>query len=34
MPDLLFPPYSFNQDLPSEHSEVDFDVPAEAAKKK
>lgn len=34
MPDLLFPPYTFSQDLPTQHSEVDFDVPAEAAKKK
>jgi len=30
---LLFPPYTFRQDLPMEDSTVDFDVPAEAAKK-
>ena len=31
LPPLLFPPYSFKQDLPSANSKVDFDVPAEAA---
>ncbi len=32
MPSLLFPPYTFSQDLPSETGVVDFDVPAEAAR--
>jgi len=31
LPPLLFPPYSFNQDLPTVNSKVDFDVPAAAA---
>lgn len=31
LPPLLFPPYSFDQDLPTSNSEVDFDVPAAAA---
>jgi hypothetical protein len=31
LPPLLFPPYSFNQDLPTTNSKVDFDVPAAAA---
>lgn len=33
MPPLMFPPYTFNQDLPLEDSVVDFEIPAEAAKK-
>lgn len=34
MPDLLFPPYTFHQDLPAENGEVNFDIPPEAANKK
>jgi hypothetical protein len=34
MPSLLFPPYSFTQDLPSANSTVDFEIPAEASKKR
>jgi hypothetical protein len=32
MPSLMFPPYTFSQDLPSENSTVDFDVPRSAGK--
>lgn len=33
MPDLLFPPYTFKQDLPFANSEANFDIPPEAAKR-